>query len=206
MKELEPYFRLSEQLPGWIRGEEAQGLASITFSLPPPSVIIQIGTFFGSAAVLLAGARKVRGSGRVHCVDPFDCSGDAFSVPHYQRLLAEAGAGSLRDHFEQNVRRAGLEDWIEIHQGRAEDVARTWTAPIDMLVLNGDQSPAGARAAFEAWAPFLRPGGTIAVHNSAPRDYEPTHDGNRRVAVEELVAPAFTDVRLVSFTTYATRR
>jgi predicted O-methyltransferase YrrM len=197
------YLVISEQLPGWIRGQEAEGLALTCLALPGEPVIVQIGTFFGSSAVLLAGARKLRGFGRVHCVDPFDCSGDDFSVPHYKRLLAEAGGGRLRAYFEQNIRLAGLEDWIEVHEGHAEHVARSWATPIDMLALGGDQSPAGARAAYESWSPFLKPGGIIAIHNSSPREYAATHDGNRRIVVEEIVPPMYTDIRLVVHTTVA---
>jgi len=199
------YLRISEQIPGWIRGEEAAALALTSLSLSGRPVIVQIGTFFGSAAVLLAGARKQRGSGIVHCVDPFDCSGDDFSVPHYRRLLAEAGGGSLRAHFESNIRSAGLEDWIEVHQGRAEEIAHGWAASIDMLALGGDQSPAAAREAYENWWPFLKPGGFIAIHNSSPGEYAPTHDGNRRIVVEEIVPPVYTDIRLVVATTFARR-
>ena len=205
MQNLEEYLRISGKLPGWIRGEEALGLAMTSFSLPAHPIIVQIGTFFGSAAILIAGARRLNGTGKVHCVDPFDCSGDDFSVPHYRRLLIEAGGGPLREHFERNIRCAGLEDWIEIHQGRAEEVARGWTAPIDMLTLGGDQSPAGARAAYENWHPFLKPGGIIAIHNSDPREYAATHDGNRRIVVEEIIPPAYTDIRLVVHTTFARR-
>src|SRR5690349_1726431 len=146
LESLAPFLRISEQLPGWIRGEEAEGLALTSLALPGSPVIVQIGTFFGSATVLLAGARRLRGTGKVHCVDPFDCSGDDFSVPHYRRLLAEAGNGPLRSHFESNIRLAGLEDWIEVHTGRAEEMIHGWTTSIDMLALGGDQSPAGARA------------------------------------------------------------
>jgi predicted O-methyltransferase YrrM len=205
MESLARYLRISEQLPGWIRGEEAAGLALTSLSLSGRPIIVQIGTFFGSAAVLLAGARQLRGSGIIHCVDPFDCSGDDFSVPRYRRLLTEAGGGSLRAHFERNIRSAGLEDWIEVHQGRAEEIARGWTASIDMLALGGDQSPAGARAAYESWSPFLKRGGTIAIHNSSPREYAPTHDGNRRIVIEEIVPPMYTDIRLVVHTTFARR-
>jgi MMP 1-O-methyltransferase len=205
MESLARYLRISEQLPGWIRGEEAAGLALTSLSLSGRPIIVQIGTFFGSAAVLLAGARQLRGSGIIHCVDPFDCSGDDFSVPHYRRLLTEAGGGSLRAHFERNIRSAGLEDWIEVHQGRAEEIARGWAVPIDMLALGGDQSPAGARAAYESWSPFLKRGGTIAIHNSSPREYDPTHDGNRRIVIEEIVPPMYTDIRLVVHTTFARR-
>jgi hypothetical protein len=154
MQNLEECLHISGKVPGFIRGEEALGLAMMSFSLQAHPIIVQIGTFMGSAAILIAGARKLSGTGKVHCVDPFDCSGDDFSIPFYTRLLIEAGGGPLRGHFERNIRDAGLEDWIEVHQGRAGEVARGWTAPIDMLVLGGDQSPAGARVAYESWHPF----------------------------------------------------
>jgi predicted O-methyltransferase YrrM len=72
---------------------------------------------------------------------------------------------------------------------------------VDLLLLDGDQSRLGARAAYESWAPFLKPGGIIAVHNTEPRVYAPDHDGNRRLALEEVVPPRYTDVRLVGATT-----
>jgi len=90
-------------------------------------------------------------------------------------------------------------------QGRAEEVALGWTASIDMLTLGGGQSPPGAHVAYESWKPFLKRGGIIAVHNSSPREYAPTHDGNRRIVVEEIRPPAYTDIRLVVHTTFARR-
>src|SRR5579862_7688008 len=109
---LEWYCQLSERVPGWIRGAEARELAATASALRPGAIIVQIGTFFGSAAILLAGARKLCGSGRVHCVDPFDCSGDDYSVPYYIRMLADAGGGPLRRHFERNITQARLEEWV----------------------------------------------------------------------------------------------
>ena len=205
MQALQPYLRLSAETPGWIRGAQAEALALESFALPGAPVLVQIGTFFGSAAVLLAGARKLKGSGQLYCVDPFDGSGDDFSLPYYAAILAKAGGGRLRDHFERNIRRAGLDDWVMVLEGRAEDIARTWTGAIDLLALNGDQSPAGARAAYEAWSPFLRTGGTIAVHNSAPGPHAETHNGHRLIVEQEILPPAYTDIRLVGATTFARR-
>jgi MMP 1-O-methyltransferase len=205
MDPLSSYLRLSAQIPGWIRGEQAEAVARASLELLGAPTIVQIGTFFGSAAVLLAGARKIRGAGRVYCIDPFDCSGDTFSVPYYQRILADAGGGPLREHFNRNIEQAGLGDWVEVIEGRAEDVARGWSLPIDMLALGGDQSPVGARTAYDAWSPFLRAGGTIAVHNSAPGQHAQDHDGNRRIVVEEIIAPVYVDAWLVGGTTFARR-
>src|SRR5215470_8068277 len=76
-EELEKYFRSSEAIPGWTRGDEAYELARVCFTPPADAHIVAIGAFLDSGTILLAGARHLPGSGLVHCVDPFDCSGDA---------------------------------------------------------------------------------------------------------------------------------
>jgi MMP 1-O-methyltransferase len=200
---LDDYIHLSAGIPGWTRGEEARELARISFSLPAGANIVEIGAFLGASAILLAGPRRLRQSGVVHCVDPFDCSGDLFSIPYYQRILAEAGGGSLRELFERNIRKSGVGPWVQIHQGRAAEVARNWEVPIDLLYLDGDQSRAGAREAYEAWAQFLKPGGVIALHNSRPEHRVPDHDGHRWLVEEEITAPYFESMRLVRTTTFA---
>jgi MMP 1-O-methyltransferase len=202
---LRKYLRLSESVPGWTRGEEARALAQASHALPDSAVIVEIGAFFGSGTILLAGARKLRGSGMVHAVDPFDATGDAFSVPHYANILADHPDRTLREHFDATIRMAGLEQWVEAHEGQAESVARHWSTPIDLLFLDGDQSPAGARAAYDAWARWLKPGGVIALHNSGPEPRDPSHDGHVQLAQMLAAAPAFSNVRLVASTTFAHR-
>jgi predicted O-methyltransferase YrrM len=203
LEQIAEYLHLSSRIAGWIRGEEARTLALVSHGLPEGAIVVEIGSFLGSGTVLLAGPRKMQGSGKVHCVDPFDCSGDAFSGPVYERILAERGGGTLRERFDENIGRAGLAAWVEVHQGGACEIAQTWTTPVDLLFLDGDQSRQGARAAYESWVPFLKPGGIIAVHNTEPRVYAPDHDGNRRVALEEVVPPRYTDIRLIAATTFA---
>jgi predicted O-methyltransferase YrrM len=196
----------AEQIPGWRSGAESKELARLSFALDPGAVIVEIGSFLGRGAVLLAGPRKLRGSGRVHCVDPFDGSGDAFSVPHYEEIQAALGGGSLRQHFDDNIARLGLQDWIEVHPGRQEEVVANWREPIDLLLLDGDQSPAGARSAYDNWLPFLKAGGVIAVANSDPREYARGHDGYRRVAAERLASEDYSAVWRVGSLTMARRR
>ena len=200
---LEDLIRLSEGIRGWTRSEEARELARISFLLPAGPNIVEIGCFLGASTILLAGPRRLRGSGVVHCVDPFDCSGDSFSIPHYRRILAESGGGPIRCLFERNIRNAGLDPWVQVHQGRAAEIARNWATPIDLLYLDGDQSRAGAREAFDAWAQFLRPGGVIGLHNSRPENRVLDHDGHRCLVEEKIKAPDYDNVRLVRATTFA---
>jgi predicted O-methyltransferase YrrM len=204
-EELEFYLRLSETIPGWTRGEEARELLHISHSLSAGAILVEIGSFFGAGTILLAAPRQMLGSGLVHCVDPFDCTGDSFSVPHYQRILAEVGGGSLRDHFERNIHDVGLSPWVRIHQGRADEVVRNWTTPIDLLSLDGDQSRKGVREAYDGWARFLKVGGVIALHNSAPENHTADHDGHRCIVEEKIKLPRYDNIRLVCSTTFATK-
>jgi hypothetical protein len=196
------YSVLGREIPGWTRGEEAIALALVARQLPPAAVIVEIGSFLGSSTVLLAGARKTAGSGKVHCVDPFDASGDDFSVPVYRGIVDSLQA-PLRQSFEENIRRADLSAWVQVHQGMAQAVGEGWTEPVDMLFFDGDQSPEGVRSAYEAWGAHLRVGGIIAVHNSADGIYAKTHDGQRRLVVEAILPPRYADLTCIGSTTFA---
>jgi hypothetical protein len=138
----------------------------------------------------------------LHCIDPFDASGDLPSVSSYD-AIARQSVLTLRQRFDAYVQRAGLTDWIVVHESTVEKVAANWTSPIDMLFLDGDQSPAGARSAYDAFAPFLKAGGVLAVHNSGDAAYAPGHDGSRRLVVETVRAPEYCDIRCVDSTTFA---
>jgi predicted O-methyltransferase YrrM len=199
------YLQISRRIHGWFRHEEAEGLACASYSLSGEPVIVEIGSFLGSSSVLLAGPRKVSGTGKVFCIDPFDCSGDAPSEPVYRHLLASLGGGSVRQRFEDNLRAANLSDWVEVRQGTASEIARNWTTPIDLLVLDGDQSREGARTAYDSWIPFLKCGGMIALHNSNDRVYANDHDGHRVLVVEEIVTPKYAGVQLIGTTTLANK-
>jgi predicted O-methyltransferase YrrM len=196
------YVWQSRRVLGWTRGDEAVALARHAYALPGVPTVVEIGSFLGCSTVLLAGARKLRGSGRVHAIDPFDASGDLYSAPFYRAIAGREG-GTLRDRFEANLRRAGVRAWVEVHAGGAEQVAAGWSRPVDLLFLDGDQSPAGARAAYLAWAPHLRRGAVVAVHGSVAT--EPEHDGSRRLVEALIRPPSYRDVHLIGSTTFAVR-
>jgi predicted O-methyltransferase YrrM len=179
-------------------------LARASYSLPDEAIVVEVGSFLGKSSVVLGGARKLRGSGRVHCVDPFDGSGDHFSLPAY-RAISRDSPLTLRERFEASLRHAGLTSWMVVHQGTAEAISSTWTQPIDMLFLDADQSPQGARSAYERFVPFLKPNGVLALHNSSEREYAVGHDGYRRLVMEELRAPRYFDIYSVESTTFATK-
>lgn len=195
----------SAEIPGWTKGDDAREVALASHALGDHPTLVEVGVFMGRCSVLLAGPRRLRGSGKLHCVDPFDCSGDAFSIPHYEKALQATGHDNLETVFRMNMERCGIDTWIDVHRGPANQIARNWTAPIDLLLLDGDQSPEGARAAYEAWVPFLKEGGVIILRNTKDRAFAEGHDGHRRLALTSLVPPLFTQRRQVGATTFAVK-
>lgn len=206
LAEVDEIVDLAETIPGWTEGEDAAEIARASLAFQGDPVIVEVGVFLGRCTVLLAGPRRWRGTGMVHCVDPFDGSGDAFSVPYYRRILDSLGGGTLRDHFDTNIASASLSDFVRVHEGRAADVAAEWNQPIDLLLLDGDQSPEGARAAYLAWEPHLKPGGILVLRNAAVRGYAEGHDGHRLLASHEVVPSRYDDIRQLADTVIARKK
>lgn len=193
--QLNPYLKAALDTPGWRCEEDLLQLGRLCQSLRRDAVIAEVGCLFGRTSIILAGARKIEGTGRVHCIDPFDASGDAFSVPYYTAMLAQHGGGDLLDHFNHYIGRSDLKDQTVVHRGTDIEIGKTWTAPIDLLILDGDQSRGGARRTYDEWIKFLMPGGWLVIGNSAIRNYSEGHDGNAQLFMSAVCAPKFTNIQ-----------
>jgi predicted O-methyltransferase YrrM len=193
---------LSEEIFGWTRGDEAQELAKLSAEAPPNAVIVEIGSFLGSGTVLLAEPRRQAGSGKVHAIDPFDGSGDSFSVPYYADALMKLGGATMRQQFDRAIAKAGVADFVEVHVGPAAVVAADWQEQIDLLYLDGDQSIVGAQKAYDAWWPYLKIGAIIAVHNANPGPRNPEHDGMLKLVESVPFHQMFADIRLIGTTVF----
>jgi predicted O-methyltransferase YrrM len=121
-------------------------------------VVVEIGVFEGSSAVVLASA-MARGA-ELHLVDPFmDESGwalrsDARADPRAARLAVRRAAG-----------RGGPA--LVWHRVTSEQAAREWDGrPVDVVFVDGDHSPEGCRLDWDLWHPFVAPGGAVAFHDA----------------------------------------
>ncbi len=193
------------KIPGWVEGAAAREVAAESFFLEGNPTIVEVGVFMGRSTVLLASARRARGSGTIYCVDPFDGSGDDFSMPVYQGELYRAGAQNLEEVFRRNIAARDLDPWVTVLKGKSDVIVGRWRQPIDLLLLDGDHSPDGAQAIFSAWSPLIRAGGRIILHNTGERAYADGHDGNYRIAISNLTRLPFSDLKQIDYTSYARR-
>jgi predicted O-methyltransferase YrrM len=149
--------------------------------------MVEIGSWQGKSSVILAKAAGNRRNGIVYCIDPFDASGDALSVPAFQERLKGA-SGDLKGVFLANIARCKVAGRIRVRQGTSSEVAVSWTEKIDLLFIDGDHSYDGVRRDFLAWTKFLRPGGLLLLHDVCPDHTEnPKHpDGPYRIVQEYI--------------------
>ena len=196
------YVSLSRRIPGWTGGDEGVALLQAARELPPGASIVEVGVFLGRSVVLLAGGLDVGGGGLLYAIDPFDGSGDEFSAPLFRQILQHRR--SARERYDANLRKAKVSHRVITLEGTAETVGPTWSRPIDLLFLDGDQSPEGARRAFDLFAPHVVWGGIVALHNSDP-GHVAGHDGHHLVAKQCLIPPTWVQPQLIETTTLARR-
>ncbi|HEX5053388.1 MAG TPA: class I SAM-dependent methyltransferase [Planctomycetota bacterium] len=173
-------------IDGWLTVDEAIALYELARSLPQDrAVAVEIGCWQGKSSVCIARGLAGKNAPRLCCIDPFDASGDRQSEGEY---AGRAGtlAGPLRSAFEANLEAAGVRNIVEVVQGLSYEHAAAWQGAIDLLFLDGDHSFDAVCRDFTDWAPKVRPGGFVALHDVV----HAVHDGPRRVVDEILRADA----------------
>ena len=87
-----------------------------------------------------------------------------------------------------------MRDLVDVRPGFSHDHAPAFREPIDLLFLDGDHSFDAVQRDYRDWAPKVRPGGFLVLHDVV----HPVHEGPRRV-VDELLKhePFWVDHRYV---------
>jgi len=114
------------------------------------SMLVEIGVAEGVSALALR--ETMSADGRLCLIDPFHLS--RFSALNFMKRAAHrAVEGCSR----------GKAVWIEKF---SYDAVHEWTAPIDLLVIDGDHSDAGVERDWNDWSRFVKPGGVVIFHDA----------------------------------------
>lgn len=138
---------------------EVEFLQELVVSLPPSSVVVNIGAGVGTSCLTFLAARE-----------------DTYVVTVDNQVDPPAvDSGSSLKKEEAALREAGVWDQGRHHQvrGDSKEVGKAWGYLVDMVFVDGDHSYEGCRGDIEAWGPHVRTGGVIAIH-----DYNAQHRGD----------------------------
>ena len=173
-------------IDGWLTVDEAIALYELARDLPDEGPrAVEIGSWQGKSTVCLARGLAGKVDPRLVCIDPFDASGDDQSTGMYG-ARADGLGGPLRRAFEHNLDAAGVRGLVDVRQGYSHELAAAVDGPFDLLFLDGDHGYEAVRRDFDDWAPKLRPGGVLAMHDVR----HAVHEGPRRVVAERVEADA----------------
>jgi predicted O-methyltransferase YrrM len=121
--------------------------------------VVEIGVYEGASALVLLDALEP--GAELHLVDPFGRRPDA--------LPSGWGATewATRRLVERHARRLGAgAPGVVWHPQLSADVAARWSGEVDLVFIDGDHSEQGCDRDWSGWAPFVRVGGHVVLHDA----------------------------------------
>jgi predicted O-methyltransferase YrrM len=145
---------------GWMTDAQARQLWEAARRVRAPGRIVEIGSFRGRSAIILASAAD--DDVEVVAIDPH---GGGDRGP--QQIAPDAELGE-QDHraFRANLERAGVADRVRHVRATSDAALDVVQGPVDLLYVDGAHRYAPARADIERWGARVAPGGSMLVHDS----------------------------------------
>ena len=147
----------ARDVEGWLTEAQARRLFAAAAGVAPGGRVVEIGSFRGRSAIVLAGAEV-----DVVCVDPH-----AGSDRGPQEIAADADRGTA-DHeaFHANLARAGVAERVRQVRAFSDAALEQVPGPVDVLFVDGAHRFGPARADLVRWGDRVRPGGRMLVHDA----------------------------------------
>lgn len=137
---------------GWITQRDKEWIieflqsASVTPEYPI-STVVEVGVFMGSTSNIFL---YLLPSAYLTGIDDWS-AGDHQAQPYFN---------TLKEGFEKQTAWSGR---AKVITGNSTDVGKDWTAPIDILYIDGDHAYESAKADIETFSPWVLPGGYMLI-------------------------------------------
>jgi predicted O-methyltransferase YrrM len=151
-----------EGVEGWLSIDQAERLWNAAAPLGPGARLVEIGSFRGRSAVILATAAGPDTS--LVAIDPHagNDRGDLRGEGQTQEEEAEI------DHkaFNENLEAAGVRDRVTHVRKFSHDAIDDVDGPVDLLYVDGAHQYEPAVGDIRAFGAKVKPGGTMLIHDS----------------------------------------
>lgn len=157
-------------------GDSAWVLYGLVRALKP-EVCVEIGAARGKSACYIGMALKENGHGKLYSIDP-----------HAQTYWNDVESVDTYNVFQENTRRLGVEQFIEVVRDFSDKVGSTWKLPIDILFIDGDHSYEGVKRDWDLFSPYVTTFGLVVFHDTL-WDVKP----DTRYARADMGVPRFAE-------------
>jgi len=153
-------LRLVAGVEGWMTDDQARRLWDRAATVRSGGQIVEIGSYRGRSAIVLARAAGGRAS--VVAIDPH-----AGNDRGPQQIYGTVDEGDTDNHtFVTNLRRAGVSDQVRHVRLPSQDAGREVSGAIDMLYIDGAHRYGPARDDIDEWGARVADDGTMLIHDS----------------------------------------
>jgi predicted O-methyltransferase YrrM len=190
------FRQAAEAARGFMPSAEGLALFETAAAYARAGPVAEIGTYCGKSTIYLAAAARAAGQVVVTVDHHHGSEENQPGWEYHDPELVDPATGRLDTlpHFRSTLAAAGLEEHVIAVVGRSADVARLWRTPLGMLFIDGGHTDVAAQGDYEGWAPWVAPGGALAIHDVFP---DPADGGQPpyRVYLRALRSGAFAEVR-----------
>ena len=158
--ELDAVLRTIRDVDGWLSDDQARRLWERARAVPPGGRIVEIGSYRGRSALVLA--RAAGNAAEVVAIDPH--AGDDRGPQQIRGTAAEGEADNAA--FRANLERAGVAGQVRHVRRASGDALGEVAGPVDLLYVDGAHRFGPARDDIVRWGERVRPGGAMLVHDA----------------------------------------
>ncbi len=156
--------RAQEHIEGFFYDIQGFTLMLLAEHGPGLGAVVEIGSFKGKSTCWLAKGAKAARREKVFAIDHFTGS------PEHQKGMPiedadVAASGSTFETFQRNIASMGVADYVVPIVASSEEAVKAWSTPIRLLFIDADHSYEASKLDFDLWAPYVVPGGLIALHD-----------------------------------------
>lgn len=158
-----PWIRRSAEIGGWLFEGEHEALWDLA-TRDVPGNILEIGSWMGKSACILAGACADHHPGTfVMCIDTFTMSGTDQQQKHHEKLVGGAH-GTFYDFISAAKRLGFYDQTIPIGQF-SQKALKIIQGPLRLAFIDGAHDYDNVEAEVRLCLPLIAPGGSIALHD-----------------------------------------
>ncbi|MBC7633720.1 class I SAM-dependent methyltransferase [Aeromicrobium sp.] len=161
---------LAESVKGFMPLDEGLALHAAAQRHVRGGVAVEIGTYCGKSTIFLAHAASTTGSTVVTIDHHRGSEEHQVGWEYHDSTLVdpESGLFDTLPTLRRVLSSSGLEDVVVPMVGRSAAISRWWQTPIDLVFIDGGHTDEAAQLDFHGWAPWVRTGGALVIHDVFP--------------------------------------